>query len=127
MKRSIESLDHKKPLKEESSTSEERTTRRETLQDIKSSSWGSLATCKNFREMVVGGRIVLVKKKGICLKCLKSLQRIKHKDIADCKWSNCDNFNQNHHPLLCDRPKGSQAVLKASYEEDTGEEEDRND
>ena len=69
----------------------------------------------------------MVKKKGICLKCLKSLQRIKHKDIADCKWSNCDNCNQNHHPLLCDRPRGSQAVLKASYEEDTGEEEDRND
>ena len=52
---------------------------------------------------------------------------IKHKDIADCKWSNCDNCQQAHHPLLCDRPRGSQAVHKASYEEDNREEEDNHD
>ena len=28
---------------------------------------------------------------------------------------------------MCDRPRGSQAVLKASYEEDNGEEEDKHD
>ena len=34
-------------------------------------SWGSLATCKNFCEMAVGERRVLVKRKGLCPKYLK--------------------------------------------------------
>ena len=46
--------------------------------------------------MVVGVRRVLVKKKGICSKCLKSLQRIKHKDIADCKnWKSIKPIRTN--------------------------------
>ena len=52
------------------------------------------------------------------------MQRIKHKDIAECKWSNCQ---QAHHPLLCDKPRVSQAVLHAYYEEDNGEDEEKHD
>ena len=69
-------------------------------------SWRSLATCKNFTDMTVRARRVLVRWKGICPNCLKSLQRIKHKEISECKWKNCDNCQQSHHPLLCDKPMG---------------------
>ena len=90
-------------------------------------SWGSMSTCKNFREMTVGERRKQVRKKDICPKSLKSMQRIKHNEISECKWKNGDNCKQAHHSLLCDKPRGSQAVMKASYETDNGDDEDQTD
>ena len=55
------------------------------------------------------------------------MQRIKHKEISECKWRNCDNYQQVHHPFLCDKPRGSQAVMKASYETDNVDDEDQTD
>ena len=86
-----------------------------------------MATCKNFRELTVSERRKLVRKKDICPKCLKSMQRIKHKEVSECKWKNCDNCQQAHHALLCDKPRGSQAVMKASYETHDGDDQDNAD
>ena len=86
-----------------------------------------MATCKNFRDLTVGEHRKLVKRKDICPKCLKSMQRIKHKEISECKRKNCDNCEQAHHPLLCDKSRGSQALMKASYETDNGDDEDQTD
>ena len=89
--------------------------------------WDSIATCGHFREQTVSERRKLVRKKDICPKCLKSMQRIKHKEVSECKWKNCDNCQQAHPALLCDKPRGSQAVMKASYETHDGDDQDNAD
>ena len=55
------------------------------------------------------------------------MQRIKHKEVSECKWKNCDNCQQAHHALLCDKPRGSQAIMKASYETQDGDDKDNAD
>ena len=46
-------------------------------------SWGSMASGGHFREQTVNEQRKLVKKKDICPKFLKSMQRIKHKEVSE--------------------------------------------
>ena len=62
----------------------------------------SAAYCQNFKQKDSKlERKEKVKKYSICVKSLKALSVVKHRNLGDCRAPNCKQCNGKHHTLLC--------------------------
>ena len=86
--------------------------------------WGSLANFANFIQTPKRQKVDKVKKSFCCIKCLKALNRVRHKSVRDCAAPNCKKCDGLHHTIVCPNETGEQKLYKTS-EDDPEDEEDQ--
>ena len=85
--------------------------------------WGSLANCNNFYQTPKKQKVEKVKKAFCCIKCLKALNKVKHKTVRDCSAPNCKKCNGLHHTMVCPNETGEQKLYKTSEEDKDDDDE----
>ena len=87
--------------------------------------WGSLAHCENFFKTPKRQKVEKVKKAFCCIKCLKALNKVKHKTVKDCTAPSCKKCGGHHHTMVCPKETSEQKLYKTSEDDDGDDEDDK--